>query len=63
MEAGTPSIYGLTMTCNIGNETINYTMLHHAEFDLGGFLLPWIFVVGMLEFMVAWVITAVMESF
>ena len=51
------------MTRGIGHETVNYTMLHHAEFDLGGFLLPRIFVVGMLGFMVAWVITAVMESF
>ena len=38
-------------------------MIHNAEVDLGGFLLPWIFVAGMTGFVAAWVLTAVMESF
>jgi hypothetical protein len=38
-------------------------MIHNAEFDLGGFLLPRTFVVGILGFAAAWVITTLMESF
>jgi hypothetical protein len=38
-------------------------MVHDAEVNLGGFLLPWTFVAGILGFVAAWVITAVMESF
>jgi hypothetical protein len=38
-------------------------MIHNAEVDLGGFLLPWPFVAGITGFVAAWVITAVMESF
>ena len=38
-------------------------MIHDAEFNLGGFLLPWTFVVGILGFMVSSVITALLESF
>jgi Protein of unknown function (DUF1656) len=38
-------------------------MIHNAEFNVGGFLVPSILVVGILGFMASWVITAVMESF
>jgi Protein of unknown function (DUF1656) len=38
-------------------------MIHDAEFNLGGFLLPWTFVVGILGFIAASVITALLESF
>ena len=38
-------------------------MVHNAEFNVGGFLLPSIFVVGILGFTAAWAITAVMEAF
>ncbi|HXM29622.1 MAG TPA: DUF1656 domain-containing protein [Chthoniobacterales bacterium] len=38
-------------------------MIHDAEFNVGGFLLPWTFVVGILGFMASWVITALLESF
>ena len=37
-------------------------MVHNAEVELGGFLLPWTFVAGMTGFVVSWLITAVMES-
>ena len=39
------------------------SMFHNAEVDLGGFLLPWTFVAGIIGFVAAWMITAVMESF
>jgi hypothetical protein len=38
-------------------------MIHDAEFNVGGFLLPWTFVAGILGFMGSWVITALLESF
>jgi uncharacterized membrane protein len=38
-------------------------MIHHAEFNVDGFLLPWIFVVGIVGFITSWVITALLESF
>jgi hypothetical protein len=38
-------------------------MIHDAEFNAGGFLLPWTFVVGILGFMASWVITALLEAF
>ena len=38
-------------------------MIHDAEFNVGGFLLPWTFVVGILGFMASWVITALLGSF
>ena len=38
-------------------------MVPNAEVDLGGFLLPWTFVAGIIGFVAAWVITAVMELF
>ena len=38
-------------------------MIHHAEFNVGGLLLPWTFVVGILGFVASWVITALLESF
>jgi hypothetical protein len=38
-------------------------MIHNAEFNVGGFLVPSTLVVGILGFMASWVITAVMESF
>jgi hypothetical protein len=38
-------------------------MVHIAEFNLGGFLLPSTFVVGVLGFMASWMITALLEFF
>lgn len=38
-------------------------MIHDAEFNLDGFLLPWTFVVGIVGFITSWVITALLESF
>jgi len=38
-------------------------MIHDAEFNLGGFLLPWTSVVGILGFIISWLITALLESF
>jgi hypothetical protein len=38
-------------------------MVPNTEIDLGGFLLPWTFVAGIIGFVAAWVITAAMESF
>ena len=37
-------------------------MIHNAEVDLGGFLLPWTFVAGITGFVAAWVIITLMES-
>ena len=38
-------------------------MIHSAEFDIGGFLLPWTLVTGIIGFVASWVITTLMESF
>jgi hypothetical protein len=38
-------------------------MVPNTEIDLGGFLLPWTFVAGIIGFVAAWLTTAVMESF
>ena len=38
-------------------------MIHNAEVDLGGFLLPCTFVAGITGFVAAWVITTLMELF
>jgi Protein of unknown function (DUF1656) len=37
-------------------------MIHDAEFNVGGFLLPRTFVAGIFRFMASWVITALLES-
>jgi hypothetical protein len=38
-------------------------MIHSAEFDIGGFLLPVPFVACILGFMASWAITGLMEFF
>jgi hypothetical protein len=35
--------------------------LNHAELRLFGLLFPWIFVAGLIGFLIAWSITAVLE--
>jgi cell division protein FtsW (lipid II flippase) len=37
--------------------------MHHAEFDIGGFLLHSMFVAAILGFTAAWLFIAVMEWF